>query len=145
MPWPLEHRHCWHQSQRNHKDCCGIHCSQTQKYPSNWCPTSPLNKNTLSYKSYLIQFEEMECHIRCADLIKTRRYERKQDACEEKITTQKQIWAKEAHAVLKKKLSNDPEETQRHKRDTRCKELRNQHRVWTRSSPKTNHKENQSS
>lgn len=144
MPWtPIiqtnKHR------QRNHKDCCGTHCSQTQKYPSNWCPTSHLNKNILSYKSYLIQFEEIECHTRCADIIKIREVWKETWCCEEKITIQKKIREKEAYAVPEKGIKRQSWGSPgRHKRDKRGKGLRTQLRIGMRSSPKTNHKNNQS-
>lgn len=116
--------------QTNHKDCCGTHCSQTQKYPSNWRPTSHLNKNILSYKSYLIQFEETECHTRCADIIKIQEVWRKHDACEEKIAIQKKICEKEAYAVPEKGMKQQSRGSPvRHERDKWGKELRTQLRI----------------
>lgn len=98
-------------SKKNHKDCFGTHYRQLKiNLTSNWCPIYHWNKNTFSYKSYFIKFEE--CYTRCADIIKIQEIWKETGCLQEKNNCLEIDLCERNLEMPEKKLSNNPKETQ---------------------------------
>lgn len=89
-----------------------------------------LTKISFPIKATLYNLKKWNVTPDVQTLSRYERYERKHDACKEKITTQKQICVKEAYVVPEKEIKQQSQgNPERHKRDKQGKELRKQCRI----------------